>query len=121
MALFFITATLAFLILLASLFLASFHHPPKFHHDRIDFINLIQHTLTGQAEYEQWSAVIHIPVKHDPALEAIRQRCIKIEQQFYLGRTACLGHADRMFSALGLQQLEEILMDLQDVKRFNTE
>ncbi|OPX56174.1 hypothetical protein SAMN02745127_00737 [Oceanospirillum multiglobuliferum] len=119
--LFLVTTLLAFTLIVISLFLTSFSHPPKFHNERSDFIQLIEQTLTGQAEYEQWSAVIHIPIRHDPALESIRIRCIEIERLFYLGREASLGHADKMFSALGLRKLEDILLELQDVTQFNPE
>lgn len=121
MTIFLVTALMAFILMVMSLLLASFRHPPKFHHERLDFVQLLQYVLTGQASYEQWSAIVHLPIKHDPALEAIRLRCIDIEQQFYMGKDAYLGHADKMFAPLGLQLLEEILLELQDVKRFNPE
>lgn len=116
MYLFMITALLAFLIISVSLWLASFRHAPKFHADTADFTALLHLVLTGQADYEQWSAIIHLPIRHDPSLEALRLRCLEVEEEHYVGKPAILGHPEAMFTPAGLRQLEKELKSLEEEK-----
>lgn len=109
MTLFLVTATLSIGIIMISLWLASFRHAPKFHHTRQDYRELLQAVLTGQADYDQWSSVIHLPVRHDPVLESLRQHCVEIEEQHYQGHPTYLGKPDGMFNQEGVQKLEKIL------------
>ncbi len=113
MALFLVTVTLSVAIIMISLWLASFRHAPKFHHTRQDYRKLLQAVLTGQADYDQWSSVIHLPIRHDPELESLRQQCVEIEEQYYLGHPTYLGKPDGMFSQSGVQALEKVLHQLQ--------
>lgn len=113
MTLFLLTVILSALIILVSLWLASFRHAPKFHHSRQDYQVLLKAVLTGQADYDQWSSVMHLPIRHDPELEALRQNCVEIEAQHYLGHPTYLGKPDGMFSPEGVRQLEAILHTLQ--------
>jgi len=113
MYLFLITVLLAFFIISASLWLASFRHAPKYHTEQADFACLLNYVLSGQATYEQWSAVMHIPVRHDPDLEALRQRCIAIENRCLTGKPAELGKPEAMFSSQGLALIEEELSRLR--------
>lgn len=117
MQLFLITVFLAFFVISISLWLASFRHAPKFHTEKADFAHLLKLVLSGQVDYDQWSAVVHIPVRHDPTLEALRQRCVEIETEHYTGRTAQLGKPETMFTARGLELIEE---ELENLKRDDT-
>lgn len=114
MHLFLITVLLAFFIITVSLLLASFRHEPKFHTDKGDFAVVLNLVLTGQADYEQWSSVMHIPVRHDPQLEALRLRCLDIEAAYFTGRPAHLGAPEAMFSPQGLRLIEEELELLRE-------
>ena len=113
MTLFLVTATLSIAIIMISLWLASFRHAPKFHHSRQDYRELLQAVLTGQADYDQWSSVMHLPIRHDPELETLRQHCVEIEEQHYLGHPTYLGKPDGMFSQEGVKKLERVLQTLQ--------
>lgn len=107
------TVLLALLITGASLWLASFRHPPKFHTDRDDFIRLLQQVISGQADQDQWSSVMHLPVRHDPELEQVRQRCLQVEQRYFTGAPARMGQPERMVAPAGLHILEQQLKRLQ--------
>jgi len=110
---FLIMVLFSLIILILSLYLASFHHPPKFHHNRQDYIDLLQNILSGQANYDQWSSIIHLPIRHDLDLEKIRQQCVQIEALHYLGHPTQLGKPEGMFTAKGLLELEVILKEMQ--------
>lgn len=113
MYLFLLTVLLAFLIISASLWLASFRHAPKFHSEKADFARLLSYVLSGQANYNDWSALIHVPIRHDESLEALRRRCLEIEEIHYQGYPAHLGKPERMFTPCGLKLLEEELAYLR--------
>ncbi len=114
MYLFLITVLFAFLIISLSLWLASFRHEPKFHATERDFALVMNLVLTGQADYDQWSSVIHVPIRHDLRLEAVRQRCLDIEEKYYRHRSARLGKPELMFSEQGLKMIEEELNQLRE-------
>jgi len=118
MALFITTVMLSLVIVIISLWLASFRHEPKFHHERQDYIVLLQAVLSGQADYDQWSSIIHLPIRHDPELETLRQACVSIEAEYYKGHPVSLGKPDGMFTQEGLKQLEQILRQLQSDNQF---
>lgn len=111
---FLITALFAFLIISLSLWLSCFRHEPKFHATERDFAWVINLVLTGQADYDQWSSIMHLPVRHDLRLEAVRQRCLDIEEKYYQHRSARLGKPELMFSRQGLKMLEEELSQLRE-------
>ena len=113
MAIFLVTVTLSVIIIMISLWLASFRHAPKFHHTHTDYLELLQAVLTGQSDYDQWSSIMHLPVRHNPKLESLRQHCVEIEEQHYLGHPTYLGKPDGMFSQEGVQKLEKVLQALQ--------
>lgn len=110
---FLIMVLLSLIILILSLCLASFYHPPKFHHNRQDYIHLLENILSGQADYDQWSSIIHLPIRHDFELEKVRQQCVQIEALHYLGHPTQLGKPEGMFTAKGLLELDIILKILQ--------
>lgn len=118
MIVFVITAFLSLIIILISLWLSSFRHPPRFHHERDDYVDLLKAVLSGQADYDQWSSIMHLPIRHDPDLEKIRQRCVEIEEAFYRGYPVQLGQPSGMFTEEGLKQLEGVLKYLQEDENF---
>ena len=114
MYLFLITVLLAFLVISLSLWLASFRHEPKFHNTERDFAWVMSLVLSGQADYDQWSSVMHIPIRHDLRLEAVRQRCLDIEEKYFRHRPAEMGKPELMFTPQGLKMIEEELNQLKE-------
>ena len=100
MYLFLITVLLAFLVISLSLWLASFRHEPKFHNTERDFAWVMSLVLSGQADYDQWSSVMHIPIRHDLRLEAV-----------LLG---ALSEGNAAKEALA-QKIEQAIQDVEDL------
>ncbi|WP_444929623.1 hypothetical protein ACJJIF_17790 [Microbulbifer sp. SSSA002] len=75
---------------------------PKFRMDRGSFIQGLEDVITGQASDMEWRALLAYPMRHDPKLEEMRQRCLSIEDSEYTGEPPYL------FTQKGLQKLREI-------------
>ena len=82
---------------------------PYYRVDQKKMIATLEMVLTGQATENQWFTVFGIPARHYPALEAIRQRCLDIEEAHYIGRNS----SPYLFTAVGLSELQKILAELK--------
>ncbi|MCO1336616.1 hypothetical protein MO867_19995 [Microbulbifer sp. OS29] len=75
---------------------------PSFRMDRGSFVKGLEDVITGQASDAEWRALLACPMRHDPELEKIRQRCLNLEDSEYTGEPPYL------FTEKGLQKLHEI-------------
>src|SRR5690625_4943879 len=82
---------------------------PAYRMGRSNVIELLQMTGDGRASEHDWSVFVSIPLRHDPYLEEIRQRCMDIEERTYMGKR----RSGALFSESGLEELREILAELQ--------
>lgn len=82
---------------------------PAYRIDRSNVIELLQMAVDGRASENDWSVFVSIPLRHDPYLEEIRQRCMDIEERTYMGKR----RSGALFSESGLEELREILAELQ--------
>jgi hypothetical protein len=75
--------------------------------DRI--IHLLEMVLTGQATDNDWQMTVGMTIRHQPELEALRQKCLEIEEKYYIGDAK----PPYLFSAKGLAELEKLLLKLK--------
>jgi len=87
---------------------------PRYRVGRDNIITLIQLVVDGTATEHDWQVFTAIPIRHDPYLEEIRQRCIAIEERYYIGTG--VSPQGVFFSAQGVQQLLGIQRELMNVE-----
>jgi len=106
-----IVVTVILAVIIAGFWFIAFRwlKTPYYRVDQKKMIATLEMVLTGQATENQWFTVFGIPSRHSLELEAIRQRCIEIEEAHYIGRNS----SPHLFSAAGLKQLELILAELR--------
>lgn len=72
-------------------------------------IQLLEWMILGQATENDWRVFCGYPIQHDEQLEHVRQACVEIDEQFYIGDT----RAGHLLSREGLTQLSELLNQLK--------
>src|SRR5690606_41622699 len=78
---------------------------PRYRIQRHNVIALLELVLQGRASENDWRVFAAIPLRHNPALEEVRERCMDIEEREYIGP----GRNGFLFSQKGLGVLREIL------------
>lgn len=81
---------------------------PVYRLERINVIRLLELVIAKQATDDDWDIFIGLVIRHDPALDAIRQQCADIAEREMLGERRIVE-----FSARGYLELQEILHELQ--------
>ena len=75
----------------------------------------LRRVLDGTMTYYEWRDFTHIPLKHDPMLENIRQACIEMENQGSLiHRDDPKMTAKWIYNEKGLERVKELLLKLED-------
>lgn len=82
---------------------------PYYRVDRQRMINVLEMVLTGQATDNNWHMTFGMTIRHSPTLERIRQQCVDIEDDFYIGDQ----QPPYLFSMQGREQLRDILEELK--------
>src|SRR5690625_427172 len=82
---------------------------PAYRIERSNVIELLQMAVDGRVSENDWSVVVSIPLRRDPYLEEIRQRCTDVEARTDRGTR----RSGALFSESGLEELREILAELQ--------
>jgi len=107
------TVVLSFLIIGAVVFVLSRVRVPRYRLRRENVIELLKMTLAGSASANDWHVFASLPIRHDPELEAVRQRCLAIEEKNFIGNSTGWRNGRRLFTAEGLQAIEQILHELE--------
>ncbi len=72
-------------------------------------VQLLEWMILGQATDNDWRVFCGYPIRHNEMLEQVRQACVEIDEQFYIGDT----RAGHLLSGEGLEHLEELLDQLK--------
>lgn len=70
-------------------------------------IRLLDEVLDGKASHKDWLVFTGVPIRYDPELDAIRQRCLALEEAHLLGDAS-----RHLFDPEGLAQLKAIRAEL---------
>jgi len=103
------TLVLTILIFIAVLVVLTWVRTPRYRIQRHNVIALLELVLQGRASENDWRVFAAIPLRHNPALEEVRERCMDIEEREYIGP----GRNGFLFSQKGLDELREILQKLK--------
>lgn len=80
---------------------------PVYRLERVNLIALLELVQAGRATPNDWDVFMAVPIRHNPELAEIQERCAEIAEREYLG------HEKRLFTDQGLEELEEVLADLR--------
>jgi len=81
----FLVVFLVTLLVVAGVALAMvFGKAPVYRPTQESVQTLLTQLLEGEANEQQWQFFLDMPIRHDPDLEALRQECIEIYEQFGL-------------------------------------
>lgn len=105
------TLVLTVVIFVIVLVLLLWVRTPRYRIERSNVVALLQLVVEGRASENDWRVFVAVPLRHDLQLEAIRERCMDIEEREYIGPS----RSGYLFSSRGLAELQEILLDLQQV------
>ena len=103
------TLVLTFIVVLVVILVMIKVRTPYYRLERANVITLLTMVCRGEASVSDWSVFTAVPIPHDEYLEAIRQRCIDIEEREYTGDA----HPPFLFSPKGIAEIEAILKELQ--------
>jgi|SRR5690606_11622850 hypothetical protein len=106
---FFLTLVLTIVIVGGTLFLIYWARSQRYRLSRRDVIRLLELVLSGQATDNDWRLFSALPLHHNPELNAVRGRCLDIEEREYVGRR----RSGFLFSEKGLVEIQEILEELR--------
>lgn len=106
-----ITLTLTIVIFLLVLGTLLWVRTPRYRIERHNVITLLEMVLTGQATENDWQVFAAVPLRHDAVLDSIRDRCMEIEEQEYIGRETPF-----LFSQKGLDEIRSILLELKELE-----
>lgn len=106
---FFLTLVLTIVIVGGTLFLIYWARSQRYRLSRRDVIRLLELVLSGQATDNDWRLFSALPLHHNPELNAVRGRCLDIEEREYVGRR----RSGFLFSEKGLAEIQEILEELR--------
>ncbi|MGH1372801.1 MAG: hypothetical protein ACRBBW_12235 [Cellvibrionaceae bacterium] len=72
-------------------------------------MQLLEWMILGQATDNDWRVFCGYPIRHSELLEQVRQACVEIDEQYYIGDT----RAGHLLNKEGLEQLTELLRYLK--------
>jgi len=83
--------------------------------DRRKVENLLQRVIEGDVLQQAWDLFIGCPVLHDPELEQIRRRCMRLTEGDEEHPPYPSGIVRYIFNRKGREQVEIILQDLRQL------
>jgi hypothetical protein len=89
------------------LWLLMYLRRPSYRIDVHNVVRLLASVERGDARYQDWLVFTAMPIRYDPALEAIRLRCLAIEERHLLGDQGA-----HLFDTEGRAQLRALLSEL---------
>lgn len=84
---------------------------PYYRVEKQQMTRVLQQVLVGEASENDWRMTFGMMIRHSSELESIRQRCITIEEKWYIGRHK----PPYLFAQEGLRELEQVLLDLKSL------
>lgn len=75
-----------------------------------DVQRLLEWMLLGQATENDWRVFCGYPIRSDPFLERIRQRCVEIDEVSFMGEGRRTGF---LLDQRGMKQIGELLEQVQ--------
>ncbi len=116
MAAIFTTLGLTLFIICILLLIFKWVKTPYYRVDAKRMIRVLEMVLTGQATENDWHMTFGMTIRHSPVLEDVRQQCIIIEEEHFIGNQK----PPYLFTRLGLDALQDVLNSLKESEKENT-
>lgn len=108
------TLILSFIVIGVVVWVLSRVRTPRYRLRRENIIALFERILDGKATVHDWNIFVSMPIRYDPELEAVRRRCMILEEQHFLGNSSGQRGGRYLFTEEGLKQLRAMLKELQN-------
>ncbi|ANG64478.1 hypothetical protein A8C75_19720 [Marinobacterium aestuarii] len=92
-----------------------FGRAPTYRPSRAEILALLQGVLEGTTTWQRWDLYVGMPMRHDPELEAIRLRCLVLQEGDDNEPAAGEGIDGYLFDRAGRERLRSIVDDLTDL------
>lgn len=79
---------------------------PHYQPQRQQVVRLLEWVVLEQASSNDWRIFCEIPIRHDPLLEDVRQRCLDIDERCFLG-------APHLLSRQGVGEVRALLEEMR--------
>ncbi len=112
MATFFVTILLTVVIATLLFVLFRWIKMPVYRMTRERLIHVLEMVITGQATENDWQVLMAVTIRHDEVLEQVRERCLAIEEHYYIGDR----RPPYLFTEEGLVELKQLLIQLRDYR-----
>lgn len=109
---FILTLLFSALIIISVVLILGWVRTPRYRLSRQNVIALLKLILEGRATEHDWRLFSALPLRHDPQLDAVRSRCLEIEDREYVGGRK----GGYLFSDRGLAELRDILHELESAE-----
>lgn len=83
---------------------------PYYRFDASQLRRILNLVLDDQAQVQDWALLMAVPIRHDPALRQLRQRCREI------AATELVDSERIQFTAAGRQRLQALLCELDTLE-----
>lgn len=103
------TLVLTLLIFISVFLVLGWTRTSHYRLSRGNVVSLLRLVLEGKATENDWRLFSTLPLRHDPLLAQIRERCLEIEEREFR-KSLKTGF---LFSPEGLRELREILDELE--------
>lgn len=103
-----ITLFASALLFSAVVWLLMYLRRPTYRIGASNILRLLDDVAAGRAKHKDWLVFSAMPLRYDPKLEAIRLRCLEIEEAHLLGDDSAY-----LFEAEGRRKLAEIADELR--------
>ncbi len=88
---------------------------PYYRVDSSRMLKVVEMVLTGQATDNDWHMTFGMTIRHSPELEEIRQQCMVIEEEHFIGESG----SNYLFSSEGLKALKDVRDNLYNMQSAN--
>lgn len=105
-----LTLVLTFVVVAFALLVFVWVRVPVYRVERRNVMTLLELVIAGRATASDWDVFTGIPIRHDPALEEVRRRCLAIAEEEYRG-------GQRLFTRQGISQLTDILSEMKEAEK----
>ncbi|WP_163833226.1 hypothetical protein [Spartinivicinus ruber] len=110
MAVWLTTILLASLITVSVVLLLLKVRTPRYRVERAKAKTLLYDIVNGRASEEDWQIFISIPIYNDEQLEAIRQRCLQLDETEFTGYSVT---SSFFLTTLAIKEIRQILETLE--------
>ena len=113
---FLITLSLTFVLIMLALMVFRYVGLPVYRVEAVNVQTLIELVLAGQATESDWDVFIGMPIRHNPALDDIRQQCAMLAEREMTSSDGlvCFSSTGRAELSLLLQRLDNELSHQQE-------